>query len=47
MRVGINSVYVFYEGGTVAVDLVAWSGAEFEDPALSGAEQRGDNGVVF
>ena len=29
------------------MDLVAWSGAEFEDFALSGADKGGDRGGVF
>jgi hypothetical protein len=29
------------------VDLVAWSGAKFEDFALSGADEGGDRGGVF
>jgi hypothetical protein len=27
----VNGIYEVYEGCIVAVDLVAWSGAEFED----------------
>jgi hypothetical protein len=45
--VGVNGVYEVYEGWIVAVDLVAWSGAEFEDFALSGADKGGDTGGVF
>jgi hypothetical protein len=44
---GFNGVYEVYEGWIVAVDLVAWSGAEFEDFALSGADKGGDRGGVF
>ena len=29
------------------MDLVAWSGAEFEDFALSGADKGGDRSSVF
>ena len=47
MGVGVNGVYEVYEGLIVAVDLVAWSGAEFEDFALSGADKRGDRCSVF
>ena len=47
MGVGVNGVYEVYEGWIVAVDLVAWSGAEFEDFALSGADKGGDRGGVF
>jgi len=45
--VGVNGVYELYEGLIVALDLVAWSGAEFEDCALGGAEKGGDAGGVF
>jgi hypothetical protein len=45
--VGVNGVYELYEGWIVALDLVAWSGAEFEDFALSGADKGGDTGGVF
>jgi hypothetical protein len=45
--VRVNGVYKVYEGWIVAVDLVAWSGAEFEDFALSGADKGGDSGGVF
>ena len=47
MGVGVNGVYELYEGWIVALDLVAWSGAEFEDFALSGADKGGDTGGVF
>ena len=47
MGVGVNGVNEVYEGWIVAVDLVAWSGAEFEDFALSGADKGGDRGGVF
>ena len=47
MGIGVNGVYEVYEGWIVAVDLVAWSGAEFEDFALSGADKGGDRGGVF
>ena len=47
MGVRVNSVYKVYEGWIVAVDLVAWSGAEFENFALSGADKGGDRGGVF
>jgi hypothetical protein len=45
--VGVNGVYEVYEGWIVAVDLVAWSGAEFENFALSGANKGGDRSGVF
>jgi hypothetical protein len=45
--VRVNGVYEVYEGWIVAVDLVTWSGAEFEDFALSGADKGGDRGGVF
>jgi hypothetical protein len=45
--VGVNGVYEVYKGWIVAVDLVAWSGPEFEDFALSGADKGGDRGGVF
>jgi hypothetical protein len=44
---GVNGVYEVYEGWIVAVDLVAWPRAEFEDLAVSGADEGGDTGVVF
>lgn len=47
MGVGVNGVNEVYEGWIVAVDLVAWSRAEFEDFALSGADKGGYRGVVF
>jgi hypothetical protein len=47
VRVGVNGVYEVYEGWVVAVDLVAWSGAEFENFALSRVDEGGDNGGVF
>lgn len=47
MGVGFNGVYELYEGWIVAVDLVAWSGAEFKDFALSGADKGGDRSSVF
>jgi hypothetical protein len=47
MGVRVNGVYEVYEGLVVAVDLVAWSGAEFENFALSGLDERRDNGGVF
>jgi hypothetical protein len=45
--VGVNGVYKFYAGWIVAVDLVAWSGAEFENFTLSGVDEGGDNGGTF
>jgi hypothetical protein len=45
--IGVNSVYEVYEGWIVALDLVAWSGAELEDFAVSGADKGGDTGGVF
>jgi hypothetical protein len=45
--VGVNGVNEVYEGWIVAMDLVAWSRAEFEDFALSGADKGGYRGVVF
>jgi hypothetical protein len=45
--VGVNGIYEVYEGWIVAVGLVAWSGAEFENFALSGVDKGGDNGGVF
>ena len=47
MGVGVNGVYELYEGWIVALDLVAWSGAEFEDFALRGADKGGDTSGVF
>jgi len=47
MGVGVNGVYELYEGWVVALDLVAWSGAEFEDFAVSGADKGRDTGGVF
>jgi hypothetical protein len=45
--VGVNGAYEVYEGWIVAVDLVACSGAEFKDFALSGADKGGNSGGVF
>jgi hypothetical protein len=45
--VSVNSVYEVYEVGIVAVDLVTWSGAEFKNFTLSGADEGGDRGGVF
>jgi hypothetical protein len=45
--VGVNGVYELYKGWIVALDLVAWSGAEFEDFALSRTNKGGDTGGVF
>ncbi len=47
MGVGVNGVYVLYEGWIVALDLVARSGAQFEDFASSGADKGGNTGGVF
>lgn len=47
MGVWVNGVYEVYEGWIVALDLVAWSRAEFENFALSGADKGGDSGGVF
>ena len=47
MGVWVNGVNEVYEGWIVAVDLVAWSGAEFKDFALSGADKGGYRGVIF
>jgi hypothetical protein len=45
--VGINTVDEVYEGWRVAVELVAWSGPDFEDLAGSGAEEGRNDGGVF
>ena len=47
MGIGVNGVYEVYEGWIVALDLVAWSGAELEDFALSGADEGWDTSGVF
>lgn len=44
--VGVNGVYEVYKGWIVAVNLVAWSRAEFENFALSRVDEGGDNGGV-
>jgi hypothetical protein len=45
--IGVNGVYKVYEGWIIALDLVAWSGAELKDFALSRADKGGDTGGVF
>jgi hypothetical protein len=45
--VRVNGIYEVYEGQIVAVELVAWSRAEFKNFALSGADKGGDNGGIF
>jgi hypothetical protein len=45
--VGVNGVYEVYEGWIIAMELVAWAGAEIEDLALSGANKGRDTGRVF
>ena len=45
--VGINGVYEVDDGWIVALELVAWSRAEFEDFASSGVDQGLDTGCVF
>lgn len=47
MGVRVNGVYEVYERRIIAVDLVAWSRAEFKDFSSSGADKRRDTGVVF
>jgi hypothetical protein len=45
--VGVNGVYEVYERWIVAMELVAWAGAEIENFALSGADEGRDTGGVF
>lgn len=47
VSVGVDAVYEVYKGWIEAVNLVAWSRAEFEDLALSSADKGGDNSGIF
>jgi hypothetical protein len=47
LGVRVNGVYEVYEGCIVALKLIAWSGAEFEDFTLSGADKGRDAGIIF
>jgi hypothetical protein len=47
VRVGVNGVYEVHEGCIVALDLVAWSRAEFEDFPFRRADKGGDTGGIF
>ena len=42
-----NAVYVFYKRGIEAMQLIPRSGAELENLAMGGADERGDAGGVF
>jgi hypothetical protein len=45
--VGVDGVYEVYDGWVIAVELIAWAGAEIENFALSGADKGRDAGGVF
>jgi hypothetical protein len=47
LGVGVDGVYDVYEGWIVAVNLVAWSGAQFKNLAFSSADEGGDTSGVF
>lgn len=47
MRVRFNGVYKVHERWVVAVDLIAWARAEFENFAVGRADEGRNSGGVF